>query len=117
MVDDLPRGPDGIGYAMWIFRFKRGDRFEEIHVPRHDVPGERTAMRDRARKLADEVGGAVAWSDGVTSANTVPNHLHPGTMTPMWLVAWPRAASPTDNRSYTAWEVIECPNLKTHHRH
>lgn len=108
--------PDDIGYAMWIFRFKRGDRFEEHHVPRHDAFGEWARMREHARGLADETGSAVAWVDGTTSANTSPNHWHPRSMVPMWLVAWPRAASPTGDRSYTAWEVTECPNLTTHHQ-
>lgn len=116
MTDDPPRDPDGIGYAMWIFRLKRGDRFEEIHVPRHGRRGEYADMRRRARLLADETGGAVAWADGTTSAHTNSNTWHAHYAANMWMVAWPRNADPGTDRLFTNWEVTECPNLDIHHR-
>lgn len=114
MTADLPRGPEGVGYAMWIFRYKRGDAFEEIHAPRYDAVGEYGAMRRRARALADETGSAVAWCDGVTSANTNSNTSHHYHYAGMWLVAWPRNAQPGADRSFTNWVVVECPNMEAH---
>ncbi len=113
MSDDPPRGPDGIGYAMWIFRFKRGDRFEEIHVARHGAVGEARAMRTRARALADETGSAVSFTEAIITACYDFAYRHV-TMRPLWQVEWPRTAR--DPGPFVAWEVTECPNLETHHQ-
>lgn len=108
--ESLPRAPEGGGYSMWIFRYRRGDEFEEIHVPRYDRPGEFRAMMTRARALADEVGGAVAWTDGTTSAMINTEVTHPRHGRPMWLIAWPRVS----RSGPTAFRVVECPNIEQH---
>lgn len=110
MSADLPRSPSG-GYAMWIFRYRRGDEFEEIHVPRYDGPGELREMRARARALADETGSVVAWVDGVTSA-MVNSNYQTVRGRPLWMVTWPRVA----RAGATAFKVVECPNIDDHRR-
>jgi hypothetical protein len=116
--DDLPRGPDGIGYAMWIFRYIRDGRFEEIHIPHYGdaYPGgklvEFREMRRRARALADEHYTPVAWADGTTSAMVNSNTWQPWGRS-MWLVEWPRIVP--EGRP-VGWTVVACPNLETAHR-
>jgi len=118
--DDLPRGPDGIGYAMWIFRYIRDGRFEEIHIPHYGdaYPGgklcEFREMHRRARALADEHRTPVAWADGATSAHVNSNTYHTEWGRSMWLVEWPRTVSGA-LRS-TGFTVVACPNLETAHR-
>lgn len=114
MTADLPMGEDGIGYLMWVLRYKRGDQFEEIHVPRYGRPCEARAIRTRARALADEVGGAVAYTEACITASYGFTHWHPGTARPLWQVEFPRSARTPG--SPTFWKIVECPNLETHHR-
>lgn len=111
--EGLPTGEDGVGYLMWVLRYKRGDAFEEIHIPRYDRPGEARAVRTRARALADEVAGAVAYTEACITATYGFTHLHPATARPLWQVEFPRSTRGPE--AATAWKVVECPNCVKEH--
>jgi len=111
--DDLPRDADGF-YQMWIFRYVRNGRFEEIHSPNDGTRDSYLRANRRARELATEIGGPVTWADGITSALTHSNHYHPSfNSNQMWIVTWPRGTFGPD--SATPITVVECPNLEWHH--
>jgi hypothetical protein len=99
------------GHPMWVLRYKRGEAFEEIHIPRYDRPGEARVVRTRARALADEVGGAVAFTEARITATYGFIHWHPDTTRPLWQVEFPQ--STRGPGATTAWRVVECPTCVT----
>lgn len=104
--DDLPRDEYGF-YAMWIIRYAREGRVEEIHIPRYDAGTEHGEVRRRARALATEHGTIVLYAAGTTSALVNTGQHHPVYGRPLWMAVLPRDVP---------YEVVECPNLEQHRR-
>lgn len=83
---------------MWVYRFQRDGEPREIHERRNEQPD----PRSRARAVANEVGGPVAYTPAYITANYHWRWQTPHAQ-PAWVVVWPGGSTPMRR-------VETCPN-------
>lgn len=84
---------------MWVYRFQRDGEPREIHERRNEQPD----PYGRARALANEVGGPVAYTAAYITANYHWRYRSWNECKPSWDIAWPKGAA-------RARRVEACPN-------